>query len=88
MLLSDKSQSDASDVTYPPGLTDVVFTEVVRCSQRIYTAAASFQIDGGSGDDTTTAATTHCHHDSPGMPLMSQLFPQATDAEDRYITNM
>ena len=68
MVLCDVSQSLGRDIQYPPGLTPVQLTEVVRCSKRIVQAASSFQIGGEAKLDT------QCHHDSTGPPLKSFLF--------------
>ena len=68
LILSDTSQSDGSDITYPVGEAKVVhLTQVVRSSQRIVAGAASFQI----GENKQQVV---CQHNANGPPLKSFLF--------------
>ena len=65
---SPLSQSLGTNILYPSGLSEVLLTEVVRCSKRIVSAASSFQIGGEA------KLETKCHHDSEGPPLKTFLF--------------
>ena len=79
LLLSDVSQSLGDQVDFPPGLTEVVLTEVVRNSKRIVQAASSFQLGGEAKLETM------CHHESDGPPLRSYLF-DVPDERARFAT--
>ena len=68
VLLSDLSQSDASmDIPFPEDLEEVVLTEAIRSTSRIFDASAAFQIG-------KTSLETKCHHTSEGPPLRSYIF--------------
>jgi hypothetical protein len=70
LVLSDISQSDGSTIHYPNVLDVTVdLEEVVRCSQRLVTAAKSFQLLSGKTN------TTRCLHNSVGPPVCAVLFP-------------
>ena len=58
------------NVSYPEGLEEVALTEVVRCSERILTAASMFQL--GEAKDHTSS-----HHDVTGPPLQTFLFDRS-----------
>ena len=76
MLLSDISQGLHDGLEFPPGLEDVEMTEVMRCSQRVKSAAEKFQM-GDAGKVT-------CHHRSEGPPLSSYIFDAEEAEESRY----
>ena len=73
MLLSDVSQGLHDGVPFPDGLRDIRLQEVVRCSNRVVSAARKFQQAGSDMQDT------YCHHDSDGPPLKSFLYDDDTD---------
>ena len=64
-------QATRTDVVYPDGLEEVTLTEVVRCSERILTAASMFQL--GETKNKTTS-----HHVVTGPPLQTFLFDRAS----------
>ena len=41
LLLSDDSQTDEKDVSYPPHGNTIRLTEIVRCTQRLAMAASA-----------------------------------------------
>ena len=77
VLLSDVSQSSGLAVQYP-ALQPVHLTEVVRCSERILTAAAPFQL----GTHEQVRGTLSLHK-VKGKPLRTFLF-DVGKGEDRY----
>jgi hypothetical protein len=81
LLLSDVSQASDSTVGehYPPGMVEVMLTEVVRSSRRIVAGAMAFQTGA-------MEALMQCHHESAGPPLKSFLFRVSQeDASRRHM---
>ena len=69
------SQSSGLHVEYPGGLRAVELTEVVRCTERILTAASAFQL----GSERQSVEATSSLHAVPGEPLKTFLFDAAAE---------
>ncbi|EKX41240.1 hypothetical protein GUITHDRAFT_142158 [Guillardia theta CCMP2712] len=67
MLMSESSQADVTDISYPQWLEDVYLTEVVRNSNRTMTASLLFQ--KGISIDAVS-----CHHNVSGRPVKPYIF--------------
>ena len=82
LILSDLSQSDGLQISYPSSMQVIELTEVVRCSERVVAGARQFQLGGSA------KLLTSCQHKSVGPPLRSFLFDAKDDTLASYASQV